>query len=86
MKFSTHARARFAERFPGLSPLLEWERAKKSSPGKKTLARIAEACQHSGNGRAFAGCYYRVSAENPRIVFVLGPGDFILTVFELKKK
>lgn len=83
--WTSHARARFAERFPEVDPDLEWASALTSSGriGRKLKRRIKKQCPAHVHqlGVSFRGRYYRLGRSN--CVFVVTPPRTIVTVFPL---
>lgn len=84
MILTAHAQARWAERFPHLDPVKEWNESTPS--GRKSRKRIAELCKahRSCSTGVFKGFYYRLSRH--QVVFVCVPGEKIVTVFEYTPK
>lgn len=84
MKFTRHAKRRFAQRFPGLDPRDQWLGARLNRASGKILTQIRRQCprhRYLASG-IFRGCYYKLN-KSSGIVFVVVPPETIITVFAL---
>lgn len=83
MKLTAHAVRRWRERFPDLDPEKEWRDSRRVGGGKK--GQLKKQCPaHAHDIRKFRGKYYTISPRN--VVFVVVPGEIIITVFPLGEK
>ena len=82
MKLTRHAKKRWEERFPDLD--VENEFAKVRRVGRAVKKKIKKSCPKNTEycGRAFRGRYLMMTRE--KIVFVMAPGNIVITVLDFR--
>lgn len=81
MRMSKHARLRWRERFAHLDLRREFDHARRPTKGERKKLR-AQLSAKSLEARHMTGKYYLVSPTS-HVVFVVAPGNLIVTVFPL---